>query len=420
MADTLSSPGPTVTRASTPRDMRLRRYLAVNLVGLWGTVLSLTVTRVTVIDSATMFWTIVVLTIGALAMTLGYVLAQRGRTRASAIVVILAGWGISAAITWISPFILPVALIALLLPVVMVIDYLPHSLRTPAMATTTVLTGVIAGIGERRRFSFDVMELEPDLAAILVALFSAMVSGLVLLGLWQRMRRLTEQADELRRSRSRLVTASMEARRAIERDLHDGAQQRLAGLAGDLGRASRLIERDPVAGRMALTELQAQLQQAIKELRDLARGIYPAVLTEGGLSVALPEVGRRTALPCSVDVRRAGRHIPEVEAAVYFCCTEAIHNADRHSGATHIDVAVWGGADDPFGMHFMVRDDGAGLPDGLGGTSSGLQGMRDRIRAAGGELSITGPRGRGTRVSGHFPPTETPDGRPGRGGRFTA
>jgi signal transduction histidine kinase len=195
----------------------------------------------------------------------------------------------------------------------------------------------------------------------------------------------------------------VEARRSIERDLHDGAQQRLATIAVDLGRASRMFDKDPPQARAIVLSLQGQLEAAIRELRDLAHGIYPPLLGERGLVGALPAAGRRTTLPCTVDVRSLGRHSPSVEAAVYFCCTEAIHNADRHSWGSLITVRA--SDDGPGGgLRFSITDDGRGFDPEAVRSAHGLTGMRDRIRAAGGELQIISAPGEGTTVEGRFPP----------------
>lgn len=381
---------------------RLQRYLDLNIVMVWISVVALLILRLTLVDSASLTQDTVALSLSGLALVAAAVLVRRGRRGAAAVLVVLTTWALALALTWITPFILPVSLLALLLPVIIFVEHLPVSLRLPTTIATAVLAGALAAMGQVRHHHPDVNQPQPGLAAALVGVFVPLVVGLVLYGIAQHMRRLTRQARELKRSRARLARTALDARRGIERDLHDGAQQRLAAIAVDLGRATRLAESDPVA-HASLTALQSQLHEAIRELRDLARGIYPALLTERGLPGALPAAARRTTLPCAVDVSQAGRHTAVVEAATYFCCMEAIHNADRHSKGSMISVAVSGGADHPEGLHFSVSDDGVGLPPTQQRGGSGLLGMRDRIRAAGGELLIASS-GKGTTVSGHFPP----------------
>jgi len=244
---------------------------------------------------------------------------------------------------------------------------------------------------------------------LIVALFVLVLVSVLVAGLRDYVTRLGERTRELEESRARLAVAAIEARRSIERDLHDGAQQRLATIAVDLGRASRMFELDPPRARDIVISLQGQLEAAIRELRDLAHGIYPPLLSERGLVGALPAAARRTILPCTVDLRSLGRHSPAVEAAVYFCCTEAIHNADRHSGASIITVEASDEEGPGRGLRFSVTDDGHGFDPETVRSAHGLTGMRDRIRAAGGELRIISAPGRGTTVEGHFEPgTEPP------------
>ena len=201
---------------------------------------------------------------------------------------------------------------------------------------------------------------------LIVALFVPVLVTVLVAGLRDYVLRLGERTRELEESRARLAVAAIEARRSIERDLHDGAQQRLATIAVDLGRLTRLWDQDPAQARTIVGGLQGQLEAAIRELRDLAHGIYPPLLGERGLVGALPAAARRTILPCTVDVHSLGRHSPSVEAAVYFCCTEAIQNADRHSGGSLITVQASDDEGPGRGLRFSVSDDGHGF-DPVGG-----------------------------------------------------
>jgi signal transduction histidine kinase len=239
---------------------------------------------------------------------------------------------------------------------------------------------------------------------LVVALFVPLLVSVLVVGLRDYVIRLRDRTHELEESRARLAVAAIEARRSIERDLHDGAQQRLATLAVSLGRVTRLWDQDPVQARTIVHGLQDQLEAAIRDLRDLAHGIYPPILGERGLVGALPAAARRTVLPCTVDVQGLGRHSPSVEAAVYFCCTEAIHNADRHSGGSIISVQASDDEGPGRGLRFSITDDGHGFDPAAVRSTHGLTGMRDRIRAAGGELRIISVPGRGTTVEGLFAP----------------
>ncbi|WP_392543322.1 sensor histidine kinase [Oryzobacter telluris] len=383
---------------------RLRRYLLVNGVAIWVSVLILVVLRVAVVGkSSTIEWTIEVLAGAGVVVLAAVALASRARSTLAAFMVVVATWGVALAITWFTPFIAPVGLLALLLPLVIVADHLPRRGRAAIVVTTTLLSGTIVAVGSLRGDEYDRAYAYSPLQALMLALFVPLLVSVLVLGLRDYVSRLQERTRELEESRSRLAQASVEARRGIERDLHDGAQQRLATLAVDIGRATRLWEKDPAAAGEVVRGLQGQLELAIRELRDLAHGIYPTALGEKGLPGALPAAARRTVLPCTVDARDIGRHTPAVEAAVYFCCLEAIQNADRHSHGTLISVLV-DESRDGGGLRFRVTDDGTGFEPDAVPDAHGLTGMRDRIRAAGGELRIESARGRGTTVEGQFAP----------------
>jgi signal transduction histidine kinase len=205
---------------------------------------------------------------------------------------------------------------------------------------------------------------------------------------------------ELQASRARIVTAADESRRAIERDLHDGAQQHLVALAVRIGLARTLLDADPSAVPGLLDGLRADAQAAIAAVRELAHGIYPPLLRERGLGEALRTAAVRSPLRCAVEVDLPGRYPPDVEACVYFCCLEAVQNAGKHAGpASEILVRVESDGD---GLRFAVSDDGAGFAaDAVEG--HGFVNMRDRLGAVGGELTVRSAPGEGTTVSGRVP-----------------
>jgi signal transduction histidine kinase len=211
---------------------------------------------------------------------------------------------------------------------------------------------------------------------------------------------LRRHADELRASRARLVAAADAERRRIERDLHDGAQQHLISLAVKLLLAAKLAGQDPEMSRL-LQELSAELRDTAQEMRSLVHGIYPAVLRDEGLEAALREAARRATLPATVLAASAGRHPADVEAAVYFCCLEAVQNACKHAGENAaICVRLW---EEPGTLAFEVADDGAGFDAGSGGLGAGLANMADRVGALGGRLRVDSAPGRGTRIGGAVP-----------------
>lgn len=206
---------------------------------------------------------------------------------------------------------------------------------------------------------------------------------------------------ELRESRMRIVTAGDESRRRVERDLHDGAQQSLVMLNIKLGLLKRQLDSDPAAASGLADEARADLERALAELRDLAHGIYPQVLTSDGLPGALAEMAANAGVDVELSVNGAGRYPPEVEAAVYFCCLEALQNAAKHAGDRA--RATIGLSSSEGTLRFEVVDDGAGFDADGSPVSAGLQNMADRIGALGGELSVESAPGRGTKVVGAVP-----------------
>jgi signal transduction histidine kinase len=220
---------------------------------------------------------------------------------------------------------------------------------------------------------------------------------------------LQRRNEELRASRLRIVTAADAARRAIEHDLHDGAQQHLVALSVKLGLARQLLDADTGDGAASglLDELRADVQDTIAAVRELAHGIYPPLLRNQGLGTALAAVARRSALRCSVSVELPSRYPEQIEAAVYFCCLEAIQNAGKHAGPD-ASLAVQVGTDDEV-LRFSVTDDGAGFASGSHSPAAqGLVNMADRVGAVGGRLRIESAPGKGCSVLGDIPMRTAP------------
>ena len=208
---------------------------------------------------------------------------------------------------------------------------------------------------------------------------------------------LQARLDELRESRARIVEAGYAARRRLERDLHDGAQQRLVGLALDLRLAREKLADDPAAAGAMLDEASAELAKATEELRELARGIHPAILSDRGLQAAVESLARRAPLPVELDASVDGRLPEPVEAAAYFVVSEALTNVVRHSGAEHAEVGI---RRDNGRLVVEVADDGAG---GANPSGSGLRGLADRVAALDGRLRVDDPAGGGTVVRADIP-----------------
>ncbi len=214
-----------------------------------------------------------------------------------------------------------------------------------------------------------------------------------------RLHQISMQAAELQAAAKRIVAAQYEARRRIERDLHDGAQQRLVTLALALQAASQHAASTgeaELAGK--IDEARLELSQALAELRVMARGIHPAILTQEGLEAALGFLAERAPLPVHLDVCLERRLAQDVEATAYFVVSEAITNAAKHSGASSIAVA---GRLGEGRLWIEVTDDGRGGADGQWG--SGLQGLVDRLRALDGRLTVHSPVAGGTRLRAEIP-----------------
>ena len=208
--------------------------------------------------------------------------------------------------------------------------------------------------------------------------------------------------DELRASRRRLVEAQDAERRKIERNLHDGAQQQLIALAIQLGLLAEL-DGDPDLLRKAIPDLKAQLSAALDDLRALAHGIYPPLLAERGLAMALHAQAARSPVPVLVEADQVGRYPQDTESAVYFCTLEALQNVAKHARASQATVRLSGSGQ---GLEFSISDDGAGCPATGMRHGSGLQGMSDRLAAHGGTLDVRSQPGRGTTIIGWLPAPE--------------
>ncbi|HKP89242.1 MAG TPA: histidine kinase, partial [Thermoleophilaceae bacterium] len=212
--------------------------------------------------------------------------------------------------------------------------------------------------------------------------------------------RLQSSLSELSDSRVRIVSVADRERRKIERDLHDSAQQRLVALRVKLELAAEQLESRSPEGAEAIRALEDDVEEAIDEVRRFARGIYPSLLQERGLTEALAAAGRSSPVPTLVDAAGIGRYAPEIESTVYFVCTEALQNVSKHAhSASGVIIRVRGDAR----LDFEVRDDGDGFDAAHTPLGSGLSSLRDRVAAVGGELTVESIPGRGTRVAGVVP-----------------
>ena len=206
--------------------------------------------------------------------------------------------------------------------------------------------------------------------------------------------------EDLRESRRRIVSAQDERARALERNIHDGAQQQLVALAVKVGLIERILATDPSRAAAMLAEVKGESNDALENLRDLARGIYPPLLADRGLAAALDAQARKTPIPVEVKPDGIGRYPQDTEAAVYFSCLEALQNVAKYADATRATIRL---THSDGTLSFEVIDDGRGFDPDVVGHGTGLQGIADRLASLGGTLEIRSSPGDGTTVAGRLP-----------------
>jgi signal transduction histidine kinase len=214
----------------------------------------------------------------------------------------------------------------------------------------------------------------------------------------RRARALRDRVDDLRTARQRIIAAADAERRRIERDLHDGAQQRMVSVAITLGLAEQRFKTDPESAAQLVAQAREEAQAAVKELRELARGIHPAVLSDHGLGPALEALASRAPVPVDVSGVPESPLSHEVEVCAYFVTAEALTNVAKYARANSASVELTVEDDR---LRVQVRDDGVGGADPAVGT--GLRGLRDRVDALDGELDVESPPGGGTTVTVKVP-----------------
>ena len=211
---------------------------------------------------------------------------------------------------------------------------------------------------------------------------------------------LRKQANELRESRARVVASGDAERRRVERNLHDGAQQHLVAMAVNLRLTRDILSDDPSAVAEMLDQLSNDVKDTITELRELAHGIYPPLLADRGLGEALQAAANRSPLGVRVRAAGIGRYGPEVEAAIYFCCLEALQNAAKHAPGSQVELAVW---EEEGGLLFSVSDNGPGFDQDRARSGHGFVNMADRLGSIGGTVRWESQPGKGSQVRGSVP-----------------
>jgi signal transduction histidine kinase len=319
-------------------------------------------------------------------------LARRGRYQQSITLFCVGNWASVLLITFVAPALLPVMVLAALVPVVFAEPYVRWQ-RGLVLAVFTA--GCVLALGVLARFQ-NISHLAAhsprwiETAFIIPAL--VVLSLHILVIVLNNATALRTSKEQLAERAARLVTAADEERRRLERDLHDGAQQHLVALAV-LIQLARTAEHDRY--QPLLTEASGLLETGIAEIRRLAHGIYPSLLVSGGLAQALPAVAAHAPVPVQLNLQGLGRYPASIEAALYFCCSEALQNAVKHGGPD-ATVTITAHSDDRT-LTLTISDTGRGFDPATIGT--GLTNMTDRLLAIGGNLVIDTAPGRGTRIT---------------------
>ncbi len=328
-------------------------------------------------------------------------LARRGDYQRSITLVCIGTWIATLIVTFVFPGLLPVMVLVALVPVVFAEPYM----RWQQGLVFTVITGLcvlaMAVMSTSARFmpAAAADAAAPRWVGIAFIVGAVPVHAFHLLVIvWNNAAalrtsegQLAERAAELGASRTRLATAADEERRRIERDLHDGAQQHLVALSVLLGLARNA---EPDQSRALLAEASELVETSIVEIRRLAHGIYPPLLISGGLPEALPTLVARSAVPVQLNLHGVGRYPAPTEAALYYCCSEALQNATKHGGpGTTVALTA---RDDGGTLTLVIADTGCGFDPAMRG--HGLVNMTDRLSSIGGTLDVDSAAGRGTRI----------------------
>ena len=331
-------------------------------------------------------------------------------------------WLIAPGATSVMPWVEPVLLITAQLPTMLAVPHVSLArLRVSAMFSA-ISAMAVAAVARLQDFSHATDQLPswvPEavtigfmpvmvaLVCLIVVQNSQMLEDLLARALaamtllTSSERTLKEQAAELRASRRRIVTAGDEVRRRIERDIHDGAQQRLLGVVMQLGLVRDLTHEDPDAADRVLLQLERETLDALADLRNLANGVYPPVLIDHGVAEALSAATTSLGSRVQLDFDHIGRFAPDIESTVYFCCLEAVQNAVKHGGLpSTITISL---AHEPDGLVFEVRDDGDGFDVDQIRKGNGFTNFNDRLSAVGGTVAIHSAVGDGTVIRGRLP-----------------
>lgn len=401
---------------------RLRTLIRYDVITSLTGVAVITVTYLVLVRTAWLPVLAGLVGVSGAVMALGFAPAARGDLEGAVRWLAVANWSIALTSTVIATFAWPILVIAALIPAVLAPPYVPRRRLRWYLVISLAVAVVAAAIGELQDVSGFEDQLPAWVPPAVVVFFTPFIAWLMVeiarqnstrlqavlaraLDANEQLRRseeaLAEYAASLQASRARLVEATDRIRRRVEQDLHDGAQQRLVALGLRMRLAQDLCHRDPEGAAQAIATLREELHAARTELRDLAHGIYPPVLTQHGLADALAAAADRCPIPVHLQASGIGRFPSAIEAAVYFCCVEALQNAGKHAGAgARVELTV---ERDHDRLRFTVADDGVGFDPDRRPPGDGFDNMRDRLGAAGGDLVVESTLGVGTTVTGSLP-----------------
>jgi signal transduction histidine kinase len=372
---------------------RFQLFLACSLfVSLYFGILAPLIGYIWVLRSP---WLLAIVAVGAaqcVVVGVALRLARHSRYQQSITLFCIGTWASLLFATFANPDVLPAMVLLALVPVVFAVPYVSWQ---RGLALLVITAGCELALAALARFQ-NVSHLAADsprwinTAQIIAGppIFAFFILGIV----WGSAMALRVSKEQLAERAARLVTAADEERRRLERDLHDGAQQHFVALAV-LIQLARTAEHDRY--QPLLTEASGLLETAIAEIRRLAHGIYPPLLVSGGLAQALPAVAADAPVPVQMNLQGIGRYPASIEAALYFCCSEALQNAAKHGGPD-TTVTITAHAQERM-LTLTISDTGRGFDPATTGT--GLTNMTDRLLAIGGNLVIDTAPGRGTRVT---------------------
>lgn len=379
---------------------RVSSYVRLNLLTLAVAVAWLITLRIWFVPSPWLVVIAVLLVALSGCLFRADALLRRGRYVAAIVAVAVFNWVAAITATALVPYALVILPITILLPTLLAVPHLnPVQLR--AMLGATIAVELATGLVGRMQNGIGLEDQAPGwILHTLVILFVPITAGLAVFLAWQNHAVQSARADELVRSRLRLMTTTDRERRRIERDLNEGTHRRIIAAEAHVTSVKQLIAVDRAQAGVLLADIAGELQVASIELRVLTHGIYPPQLTEHGLEAALRTVGLHSPLPMTLLAIDVERYPPDIESAVYFCCIEASHHALRHAGsAATVTITLQGGD----GLSFDVEDTGTGCDPVSICAGDGFTVMVDRIGAIGGALTVVAGTVEGVHLHGDIP-----------------